>query len=84
MSTPWTDGRHRFNHIAQLFSVGLSMGLAQSIPLFEIAGDRWRDRRRFVLVAVAVLLALGVATGASRHLAEGNYLLAAALAGGGS
>ena len=55
-----------------------------SIPLLDIAGDRWRERRRFVLVAVAVLLALGVATGASRHLAEGNYLLAAALAGGGS
>jgi len=71
---------HTVDHLRAM----TNLPVLTSIPLLDIAGDRWRERRRFVLVAVAVLLALGVATGASRHLAEGNYLLAAALAGGGS
>jgi len=71
---------HTVDHLRAM----TNLPVLTSIPLLEIAGDRWRDRRRYVLVAVAVLLALGVVTGASRHLAEGNYLLAAALAGGGS
>jgi polysaccharide chain length determinant protein (PEP-CTERM system associated) len=71
---------HTVDHLRSM----TTLPVLTSIPLLEIAGDRWRARRRFALALVAVLLALGVASGASRHLAEGNYALAAALAGGGS
>ena len=71
---------HTVDHLRAM----TSLPVLTSIPLLEIDGDRWRARRRFALAFVAVLLVLGVATSASRHLADGNYVLAAALGGGGS